>query len=170
MFPARHYASSLTDPALPPMGLRVRLKASFDTSGFAPQPRVILDALKRYGMMVADNGSNWYISGAPDPGWNDDDLHQLGSVKGSDFEVVDTSSPDRGDAHPDLRAAAAVDAGEEEHSTRIDETIRALVRVRAAARWDGLRPRRATHGCPVVLRREPARAPRADRPRQACLA
>jgi hypothetical protein len=92
VFPARHFASSLTDPNLPPMGLRVRLKASFDTRSFPPQARIVLDALKHYGMMVADNGSSWYISGVPDPGWNDDDLHQLGSVKGSDFEVVDTSS------------------------------------------------------------------------------
>jgi hypothetical protein len=92
VFPARHFASSLTDPNLPPMGLRVRLKASFDTRSFPPQARIVLDALKRYGMMVADNGSSWYISGVPDPSWNDDDLHQLGSVKGSDFEVVDTSS------------------------------------------------------------------------------
>jgi len=92
VYPARHYASSLTDPSLPPMGLRVRLKASFDTRTFPPQARVVLDALKRYGMMVADNGSNWYISGAPDPGWNNDDLSQLSKVKGSDFEVVDTSS------------------------------------------------------------------------------
>jgi hypothetical protein len=92
VYPARHFASTLTSPDLPPMGLRVRLKAGFDTSHFGPQSRVVLEALKRYGMMVADNGSNWYISGAPDPGWDDDDLHQLGGVKGSDFEVVDTSS------------------------------------------------------------------------------
>src|SRR5438093_13294989 len=89
VYPARHYASTLTDPNLPPMGLRVRLKASFDTSGFPPQARVVLEALKRYGMMVADNGSNWFISGAPDPNWNNDDLHTLGNVTGSDFEVVD---------------------------------------------------------------------------------
>ena len=74
------------------MGLRVRLKASFDTRSFPPQTRIVLDALKRYGMMVADNGSNWYISGAPDPSWDNDDLSQLSRVKGSDFEVVDTSS------------------------------------------------------------------------------
>jgi hypothetical protein len=92
VYPARHYASSLTDPSLPPMGLRVRLKASFDISGFPPQARVVLAALKRYGMMVADNGSNWYISGAPDPGWSNDDLHTLGQVKGSDFEVVDPAA------------------------------------------------------------------------------
>ena len=90
LYPATHYASNDTSPDLPPMGLRVRLKAGFDISGFSPEVRVILQALKTYGMMVADNGSNWYVSGAPDPGWNDDDLHELGQVKGSDFEVVDT--------------------------------------------------------------------------------
>ena len=92
IYPARHYASSLTDPNLPPMGLRVRLKASFDISGFPRQARIVLIALKRYGMIVADNGSNWYISGAPNKGWSNDQLHTLGKVTGSDFEVVDTSS------------------------------------------------------------------------------
>jgi hypothetical protein len=88
IYPARHYASSSTDPSLPPMGLRVRLKASFKTSGFPPQARAVLETLKRYGMILADNGSNWYISGAPDPRWSNDDLHSLGQVHGSDFEVV----------------------------------------------------------------------------------
>jgi hypothetical protein len=92
VWPARHDASSLTNPNLPPMGLRLRLKASLDINGFPRQARVVLEALKRYGMMVADNGSNWYISGAPDPGWSNDDLHTLGRVKGSDFEVVDPAS------------------------------------------------------------------------------
>jgi hypothetical protein len=73
------------------MGLRVRLKASFDTSGFPPQARVVLEALKRYGMILADNGSPWYISGAPDPRWSNDDLHSLDGVHGSDFEGVDAS-------------------------------------------------------------------------------
>ena len=91
VYPARHYASDLTDPSLPPMGLRVRLKASFDVSGFPEQARIVLVALKRYGMIVADNGSNWYIGGAPNPGWSNDQLHTLGRVSGSDFEVVDTS-------------------------------------------------------------------------------
>src|SRR5207248_10529045 len=90
--PARHYASSSTDPALPPMGLRVRLKATFDISGFPKQARVVLQALKTYGMMVADNGSNWYVSGVPDSRWSHDDLHTLSRVPGSAFEVVDTSS------------------------------------------------------------------------------
>src|SRR5437899_3540369 len=90
VYPARHYASPSTDPDLPAMGQRLRLKASFDTSGFPPQSRVVLEARKRYGMIVADNGSNWYISGAPNSRWSNDDLHSLSRVKGSDFEVVDT--------------------------------------------------------------------------------
>jgi hypothetical protein len=92
VYPARHYASDLTDPSLPPMGLRVRLKASFAISGFPRQARIVLEGLKRYGMILADNGANWYLSGAPDPRWSNDDLHTLGRVHGSDFEVVDTSS------------------------------------------------------------------------------
>jgi hypothetical protein len=92
IYPARHYASSLTDPNLPPMGLRVRLKAGFDVSGFPPQARAVLQALKAYGMIVADNGAGWYITGAPSPRWSNDDLHTLARVRGSDFEVVDTSS------------------------------------------------------------------------------
>ena len=88
VYPARHYASDSSDPSLPPMGLRVRLKASFDTHGFPPQARAVLETLKRYGMILADNGSNWYVTGAPDPRWSNDDLHNLGRVHGSDFEVV----------------------------------------------------------------------------------
>jgi hypothetical protein len=90
VFPATHYASSSTDPTRPPMGLRFRLKASFDLSGFHGQSLVILQALKRYGMIVADNGSNWFVTGAADPRWNDDDLNQMKRVAGSAFEVVDT--------------------------------------------------------------------------------
>ena len=93
VYPARHYASSSDDPALPPMGLRVRLKASVDISGFPKQSRVVLQALKTYGMILADNGSNWYISGAPNPHWSNDDLHSLGRVTGSMFEVVETPHP-----------------------------------------------------------------------------
>jgi hypothetical protein len=92
VYPARHYASDSNDPSLPPMGLRVRLKANVDISGFPRQARVVLQALKTYGMILADNGSSWYISGAPDPHWSNDDLHTLGRITGSDFEVVDTSS------------------------------------------------------------------------------
>jgi hypothetical protein len=92
VYPARHFASDATDPALPPMGLRVRLKASFDTRPFPRQARIVLEALKRYGMIVADNGSDWYISGAPDPRWSNDQLHTLHRVTGSAFEVVDGTS------------------------------------------------------------------------------
>lgn len=88
VYPARHFASSNTNPNLPPMGMRVRLKASFDISHFSPAMQVILKAMKKYGMMLADNGSNWYISGAPDPRWNDEELNTLKAIKGSDFEVV----------------------------------------------------------------------------------
>lgn len=90
VYPARHAASSSSDPGLPPMGLRVRLRASVSLAGYGPQARAVLVALKRYGMILADNGSPWYVSGAPDPGWDDDDLHDLGRIRGRDFEVVDT--------------------------------------------------------------------------------
>jgi hypothetical protein len=90
--PATHYASSSNNPALPPMGLRLRLKASYDISSFTGQSLVILTALKKYGMMVADNGSSWFITGAPDPGWDDTDLDQLKTVPGSAFEVVTTGT------------------------------------------------------------------------------
>jgi hypothetical protein len=90
--PATHYASDSTDPNLPPMGLRLRLKASVDISGYPSEVQVILQALKTYGMFVADNGGAWYISGAPDPRWDDDALHQIGQILGRDFEVVDTRS------------------------------------------------------------------------------
>jgi len=92
IYPARHYASDSNDPSLPPMGLRVRLRADYPIDGFPAQARIVLEALKRYGMLVADNGSDWYISGAPSPHWDDDALHTLGRVNGSAFEVVDTSS------------------------------------------------------------------------------
>jgi hypothetical protein len=72
------------------MGARFRLKASFDVSGFSGDARVILEALRTYGMIVADNGSGWYLNGATDGRWDDDDLDQLKAVPGSAFEVVDT--------------------------------------------------------------------------------
>jgi hypothetical protein len=92
IYPARHYASDSTDPSLPPMGLRVRLKASVDLSRLPPQARIVATALKRYGMILADNGSPWFISGAPSPHWSNDQLHALGTLSGKDFEVVDTST------------------------------------------------------------------------------
>jgi hypothetical protein len=88
VWPARHYASSLTDPDLPAMGQRLRLKRSVDVSRFRRQARVVAVALQRYGMLLADNGSDWYLSGAPDPRWDNDDLRALKALRGSDFEVV----------------------------------------------------------------------------------
>jgi hypothetical protein len=92
VYPARHQASSDSDPTLPPMGLRLRLKKGFPVSRYPKQSRIVLRALQRYGMIVADNGSDWYVSGAPNRHWNNDDLHSLGGVTGRNFEVVDTRS------------------------------------------------------------------------------
>lgn len=91
LYPARHHASDLTAGKYPSMGLRLRLKANVNISGFGPQSRVILTALKRYGMILADNGSAYYVTGAPDPRWDDDELHDLHGITGSMFEVVDTT-------------------------------------------------------------------------------
>jgi hypothetical protein len=86
--PATHFASRHTDNNLPPMGMRVRLRAGFDMSGYPAEAKVILTALQKYGMFVADNGGDWFISGAPDPRWNDENLRALKKVKGRDLEVV----------------------------------------------------------------------------------
>ncbi len=86
--PATHFASSSSDASLPPMGLRLRLKAGYSLSGFSPQALVILVALKRYGLIVADNGSPWYITGAPSAGWDEASLEEIKSVPGSAFEAV----------------------------------------------------------------------------------
>jgi hypothetical protein len=91
VWPARHHASDLIGMQYPPMGQRFRLKANYDISGFSPEVQVILQALKVYGMMLADNGSAWYLSGAPDERWNNDALHDLQQVPGSAFEAVDVS-------------------------------------------------------------------------------
>ena len=91
VYPARHFSSDDTDPDLPAMGQRLRLRRGYDISGFPRQARSVLRALKRYGMILADNGSPWYVSGAPDRRWDNDDLHSLHQVPGRAFEVVDTS-------------------------------------------------------------------------------
>ena len=91
IYPARHFASDSNDPDLPAMGQRFRLKANYPIGGFPRQARVVLKALKRYGMIVADNGSAWYVTGAPNRHWDNDALHTLGDVPGRAFEVVDTS-------------------------------------------------------------------------------
>lgn len=92
VWPARHFASDLTGEQYPPMGQRFRLRSDFDTSGFSADVQVILQALKSYGMILADNGSAWFISGAPDERWNNDVLRELRQVQGIDFEAVDVSS------------------------------------------------------------------------------
>ena len=113
VWPARHEASDLTGAQYPPMGQRFRLKASFniDPNKFSHDAQVILRALKKYGMILADNGSSWYISGAPDEGWDNDVLHQLDVVVGSDFEAVDVSSlmidPDSGQTMQGFSLAAS---------------------------------------------------------------
>jgi hypothetical protein len=88
--PATHFASDSSDPNLPPMGLRLRLKASFSLAGFDGESLIILEALKRYGLIVADNGSPWFITGAPNPHWNDENLEQIKQVPGSEFEAVES--------------------------------------------------------------------------------
>ena len=138
IWPARHKASSLAGTSYPPMGQRFRLKASVDISTFGPNVQVILRALKKYGMFLADNGSSWFLSGAPDPRWDDNELHQLGRLTGNDFEAVDESSlmadPDSGrtvTAAP-LRAATEVQVlefrnGESDYFLAVDpEEIAAL--------------------------------------------
>jgi hypothetical protein len=92
VWPARHYASALTGSEYPPMGQRFRLRADFDTNGYSEEVEVILSALKKYGMILADNGSALFISGVPNPNWNDDNLRELRQVTGADFEAVDVSS------------------------------------------------------------------------------
>ena len=104
VWPARHFSSDLSGSSYPPMGQRFRLKADFDISGYSPEVQVILQAMKTYGMILADNGSSWSISGAPDPRWDNVMLHEWDDVPGSAFEAVDVSSlmvdPDSGHARP----------------------------------------------------------------------
>jgi hypothetical protein len=90
VLPATHFASNRVDATLPAMGMRFRLRGDFDISGLTGQARVIAVAMQRYGLIVADNGSNWFFQGAPDPRWNDADLNQLKRIPGTAFEVVDT--------------------------------------------------------------------------------
>lgn len=92
VWPARHQAGEADDPNLPPMGARFRLKATFDISGFLPETQVILRAMKRHGLMLADNGSNWYFGGASEVGWTNEVLDELKSVPAGAFQAVDTSS------------------------------------------------------------------------------
>jgi len=103
VWPARHQAGSTSAATAPPMGAWFRLRADFDTSRLDPQARVVAEALKVHGMVLADNGSSWYMSGAPDERWDNDDLRTLSLIKGTDLVAVDTGplmvSPDSGQAH-----------------------------------------------------------------------
>jgi hypothetical protein len=92
VWPARHFASSLTGAEYPPMGARFRLRADFDVSGYSTEVQVILRAMQRYGIILADNGSPWYLSGAPDERWDNDVLRELKELQGSDFEAIDLSA------------------------------------------------------------------------------
>ena len=95
VWPARHFVSNITDPSYPPMGARFRLRADFPVEEYSPQVQVILRAMQRYGLILADNGSPWYLSGAPDERWDNDTLRELKTMRGSDFEAVDLSALQR---------------------------------------------------------------------------
>jgi len=123
VWPARHYASSLTGTQYPRMGERLRLKASFDVTPYPPEVQVILRAMKKYGIMLADNGSAWFISGKPDSRWNDTNLHTLGQVVGSNFEAVDATvlmiDPNSGAA---VQNGVTVAVGPSSASVRVGHT------------------------------------------------
>ena len=91
IWPARHQAGSTNNPAFPPMGARFRLRSSFSTAGFSPEARVVLDAMKKYGLVLADNGSPWYFQGTADPDWPPSLIDDLKRIPASAFEAVDTS-------------------------------------------------------------------------------
>ena len=145
-WPARHYASSNTDPVTAPMGLRIRLKASYDIGRFGPQTQAVLRAAKRYGLMLADNGSAGYITGAPARGWDDDDLHDLHQVPGSAFEVVDPSGLPG--AKPPRIWNRHIRTSGERVQARLFLTAAATVALQAVRDGDVVRERRerARHG------------------------
>lgn len=122
LWPARHEASSSSNPNLPPMGLRLRLKASVNISSFSRTNQIILTALKHYGMFVADNGSSWFLSGTSDNRWNNDDLHALTAIPGSDFEAVDESSLRVG-ANSGQAASAPAPIASPTHSPQVTMTV-----------------------------------------------
>jgi hypothetical protein len=139
VWPARHYASSNTSASVPPMGQRFRLRANFDVSTFPAKVQVILNAMKKYGLILADNGSNWYISGVPDDRWDNDELHTLSYVKGSDFEAVDASSlmidPNSGQAR---QATIAGDINHDGHVNVADLQILVSIwgTTRTSSNWN----------------------------------
>ena len=131
VWPARHEASSLTGAQYPPMGTRFRLRANFDISSYSPANQVILNALKTYGMILADNGSSWYIQGAPDPRWDDSDLHNLSQIAGQNFEAVDESSlmidPNSGQAQQAAATTVTVSPGTASLTTGATQQFTATV-------------------------------------------
>jgi len=140
LWPARHYASNNCDPNLPPMGLRLRLKASVDISSFPPDVQVILTALKHYGMFVADNApDSWALSGAPDPRWNNNDLALLRNITGSDFEAVDESAlqlyPNSAAVNPTYLHAASVQQGDGQQSAQLAAFSRPISPLSALDLW-----------------------------------
>ena len=134
VWPARHFASSLTGLQYPPMGQRFRLRSDFDLAGFSPRVQVILRALKEYGMMLADNGSAWFLSGAPDERWDNDELRQLRDLEGADFEAVDVSSlmvdPDSSRTSPAAECLAPDQVTVLHTSVTASETFRACDELR----------------------------------------
>ena len=140
LWPARHYASKSCNPNLPPMGLRLRLKASVDISSFPPDVQVILTALKHYGMFVADNSpDSWDLSGAPDPRWNNNDLALLRNITGSDFEAVDESAlqlyPNSAAVNPTYLHAASVQQGDGQQSAQLAAFSRPISPLSALDLW-----------------------------------
>ena len=115
VWPARHQASDLTGSEYPPMGQRFRLRANFDLSGYSPQIQVILRAMQKYGIILADNGSPWYLSGAPDERWDNQMLRELKQLTGNDFEAVDVSSLVLDQNSGQVRRTTSVVLGERVH-------------------------------------------------------
>jgi uncharacterized protein DUF11 len=142
IWPARHQASNITDLNVPPMGQRFRLKASFDIAGYPAYAQVILRALKKYGMILADNGSNWYVSGANDTGWDDDALNTLKQLRGTNFEAVDESSiqisPDSGQAKQLEQDSKHVTPGSADQGQHASYTIQIVGDGAAASLTDQL--------------------------------
>jgi len=128
IWPARHYASSNTSMSVPPMGQRFRLKASFPIAGYDEDVQVILKAFKTYGLILADNGSNWYISGAPDARWNDDVLGELKEIQGFNFEAVDESSLMVDPGSGQVATAAVADL-------HVTQAVTSSGRLTATLRW-----------------------------------
>ena len=139
VWPARHYASSLTGTQYPRMGERFRLKAGFDISPFPPEVQVILRAMKKYGIMLADNGSAWYISGKPDPRWNNDNLRTLQQLRGGDFEAVDATvlriSPDSGEARQNGVSVSVTPASATVRAGRVQTFTATVTGAPAGVTW-----------------------------------